>query len=330
MTEDQRGLSFNQEKDRFRNEDEIELMDFFRVIWGHKILIILGTLACSLVGIILSFTLPKIYQVEMIIQPGVISASIKGRMVYADKIENLKTLIQKDVLRKNIKKSMRTANVNKNKISYKFNVLNPKRSDILSITYETTKPSQGVQVLKALFMVLTDYYADLKQKFEIEYETDIQKLKGKILALDSEENTAQKNINNLTQLKLQIDKELNWLNQKKPQSDKGYAYLQLKNEFNNQKIEITKETGLAELELVRVREEKKAMMEEMKYLENIRDNIQMVTLIKPPIAPASPIKPNIKLNIALFTAVGLILMLFISFFLEYLKNYRIKANQITN
>ena len=184
-------------------------------------------------------------------------------------------------------------------------------------------------MLNALFKSIKDFYAERKQKFEIEYEIDIKKLKSKVLSLESQEYAAQKNIDNLSLLKLQIEKELAGLNQKNLQSDKNYANLQRKNELKNQQIEITREIGLAELELVRNKETKKVLLAEMRYLENIRDNIEMITLVKPPTATKSPIKPNIRLNIALFTAAGFVLILFVSLFFDYIETHRSKTGQMT-
>lgn len=50
-------------------EDEIELMDFLNVIWKKKWLIILPTLFCVIIAGIISFRLPRIWEVDAIIQP---------------------------------------------------------------------------------------------------------------------------------------------------------------------------------------------------------------------------------------------------------------------
>lgn len=50
-------------------EDEIELMDYLNVIWKKKWLIILPTLFCVIIVGIISFILPRIWEVDAIIQP---------------------------------------------------------------------------------------------------------------------------------------------------------------------------------------------------------------------------------------------------------------------
>jgi len=50
-------------------EDEIELMDYLNIIWKKKWLIILPTLFCVIIVGIISFRLPRIWEVDALIQP---------------------------------------------------------------------------------------------------------------------------------------------------------------------------------------------------------------------------------------------------------------------
>jgi LPS O-antigen subunit length determinant protein (WzzB/FepE family) len=51
-------------------EDEIDLVDYFRVIWKQKILIIVGILVCIVVGAVMSLWLPVTYRAEALIKIG--------------------------------------------------------------------------------------------------------------------------------------------------------------------------------------------------------------------------------------------------------------------
>jgi hypothetical protein len=51
-------------------EDTIELIDYLRVIWKRKILIIVGTLICMVVAGVVSLMLPEKYRVDAIISIG--------------------------------------------------------------------------------------------------------------------------------------------------------------------------------------------------------------------------------------------------------------------
>ena len=51
-------------------EDNIELADYLRVIWKRKILIIVGTLVCMVAAWVVSLWLPEIYRAEALISIG--------------------------------------------------------------------------------------------------------------------------------------------------------------------------------------------------------------------------------------------------------------------
>ena len=51
-------------------EDTIELIDYLRVIWKRKILIIVGTLVCMVAAGVVSLWLPEIYRAEALISIG--------------------------------------------------------------------------------------------------------------------------------------------------------------------------------------------------------------------------------------------------------------------
>jgi len=53
-------------------EDEIELMDYLKVIWRWKYLILAGTLACAIGAAIISLNMTKIYGISTVLQPGVL------------------------------------------------------------------------------------------------------------------------------------------------------------------------------------------------------------------------------------------------------------------
>ena len=59
-------------------EDEIELIDLLRVVWKWKYLIIGGTLVCAIAAMVISLVMPKIYRIETIIRPGILSFGEDG------------------------------------------------------------------------------------------------------------------------------------------------------------------------------------------------------------------------------------------------------------
>jgi uncharacterized protein involved in exopolysaccharide biosynthesis len=56
-------------------EDTIDLVDYLRVIWKRKGLIIVGTLVCMVAAGVASLMLPEIYRAEALIKIGKILVS---------------------------------------------------------------------------------------------------------------------------------------------------------------------------------------------------------------------------------------------------------------
>jgi uncharacterized protein involved in exopolysaccharide biosynthesis len=57
---------------------------------------------------------------------------------------------------------------------------------------------------------------------------------------------------------------------------------------------------------------------EIKNLEFKKDSVQNIQILKPPTNDPKPIKPRLLLNAALAFMVGMFLMVFLSFFIEYI------------
>ena len=79
---------------KFQNDyadDEIELIDIFRVIWKWKYLIICGATVFAVAAWIISSMLPKIYRIETLIQPGILSIKEDGENIYVDTPNNIRS-----------------------------------------------------------------------------------------------------------------------------------------------------------------------------------------------------------------------------------------------
>ena len=49
---------------------EIELVDYLRIIWKKKWLILFGTLLFLIIAIVMSYMMKQVYEIDSIIQPG--------------------------------------------------------------------------------------------------------------------------------------------------------------------------------------------------------------------------------------------------------------------
>jgi len=85
-------------------EDEIELMDYLLVIWKWKYFILSGTLVCGLIAAIISLKMDKVYSINMVLRPGILSIGEEGKNVYIDSPHNIKALIESESFNNDILK----------------------------------------------------------------------------------------------------------------------------------------------------------------------------------------------------------------------------------
>lgn len=133
---------------RYYPDDEIELVDYLRVIWKRKWMIILITFVCMVAAGVASFMMPRIYAVSMIIEPAVIGMQENGNPILFDMM-NVKGKIENEIYNTRILSRM---NINPRLKQLGFKVVNPKNTKFLKISseWEQNKIVIGKMILDQL------------------------------------------------------------------------------------------------------------------------------------------------------------------------------------
>jgi capsular polysaccharide biosynthesis protein len=306
-------------EDRF--EDEIELMDFLRVMWKWKYLIVLGTLICVVAAAVISFSAPKIYRFDMVVQPGILTYS-------------------KEMLR-----NVGESNNNRTQ-SLKFKVNIPRNANVVKVSYETSDVERGSQILNQLGELLLKRYAERVAYFQNEYETQIGLKKGEMDQLGvakqaSEWRTKnlQKRIDELKSAIESIRKNMQSLVQKRDKflskdtdgidTSSAVLYTTVMQENiamqNSYRLEVNDYVSQQQEEKVSRKDlsiRERVLLEEIENIASSRDNVQNIQILQPPTRSPYPVKPRIKLNVILAFVGGLFLMVCLAFFLDYVQRHR--------
>ena len=302
-------------------EDSIELIDLLRVFWKWKWFIIMFTLVCAIVVGIISFSMQKIYDVSMVIEPGVIDMAPDGKFIYLDSSLNIKSKIDSQAYNNNIFKAL---NITPEEMELKLRTNQPENSNTIKIRFEVNDANKGIQALSALFHALAKEYQHyvvsrksvLEQKIamnrrtlnhginEKEYlEEEINKLKANTDEIIDERGALiSKGINNEDRLSLLIYSNI-------IQQNMGY--------YND----LGRELGKLMAELEKIKSEIETLSIKRKSVENIK-------LIQAPQSSFFPIKPKKISNIALAFVIGSIVSIILAFFLEYLQRMRSVAEKL--
>ena len=308
-------------------DDEVQLIDYLRVIWKWKWLIILGTFLCMVVAGVVSFNMPKIYEVSMTIEPGIIGVNRDGKFIYLDSRDNIEGKIKEGLYNRRIQKAL---NINPLETDIKFEVRPQKGTNFIKVTSEWKDPEVefGKKALVNLLGFISKEYENIVQQRKGDYEKQILMEQNQIkeneatlkIIRDREKELLQeiKNVKDNTE---KIVRERNNVLQHKGNSDdislliysttiqQNVAYFnQLSNQIND--IRTKKEIASMKIENLKVQIDRLNL--EKSIIKNIR-------VLQNPEASLSPIKPKKRLNILLAGVIAFMMMMFLVFFVEYIQ-----------
>ena len=155
-------------------EDEIELMDYLKVLWKWKYLILVGTLLCAVGAAVISLNMTKVYSITTVLSPGVAKVEANGQNTYISSLQNIKTLVETGALESSVLTRVKVPNKEDLPESLNFKVTTPKGStNTLEISYETPDVDLGVQVLNGLNESLLGKFDELVRYFKEGYNIQI-------------------------------------------------------------------------------------------------------------------------------------------------------------
>jgi len=331
-------------------EDEIELIDLLRVIWKWKYLIIGGTLVCAIAAMIISSIMPKIYRIETLIRPGILSFSEAGKNLNIDTPDNIKALIEAGALDLRILDNLAKSYGANIPNMLKFKVTLPKGSDTLKINYETSQIEQGTEILDFLGKFLIEEYSNFVENFQNKIDRDLNIAKAEIQKSSSIKHSNEININiiekRIHELEIgivDVNENITYLNK-----ERNTLLLEGKNESNilstilysntiqqnlqfvsGYKSQIQDLKNQKENELQNISElENKIQIQiaEINNLEFKKNNIQNIRIIQKPYSSKFPVRPKKMLNVILAVFVGIFAMIFLAFLLEYISKNRMQTS----
>lgn len=333
-------------------EDEIELIDIFRVLWKWKMLIGSGILLFGAVAFGLCANQAKIYRVCMTVQPGSIYSTEEGKRVFIDSIDTIVGQIGAGVYDDKIIDKVIDKPEEEKPEHLDIKVANPDKSDVLLLNYETADVNEGKQILNALFELLllhekglvqnivdtldrrislSNIELEKRKQIEQSYITNVKNIEKRIEELESDIVKMNKNSEYLSaERKKLLDRNTD--------ADGALSVLLYSNTIqqniqfvNSVKKDMNDHKLIKERELQKViaeKNEQKKIIEEIYKTEKFRGNIVPMNLLKAPTVERSPVKPRVFFTVLLSLMAGFFVMIFVSFLVEYIQNNKnvFKAN----
>jgi hypothetical protein len=296
-------------------EDTIELIDYLRVVWKWKWMIILVTLVCVIIAGVISLKMPGIYEVSMMIEPGAINLDPDGRPIYLDSPLNIKSKIDSQAYNRKISK---TLNADPKKLNLNFKTVQPSNSNTLKISLEANDTSKSIQALSTLFHELIKEYQHYVDSRKSELDQKIAMNKRQINVSAGEKKYLEKEIAMMKANTNRIIEERNMLIKKGGKNPDKLSLLIYSNIIQQNMAhnnDLNRQLGWVMVDIER-------MKSEMETLKIERESIENIKLIQQPHASIYPIKPKKKQNVILAFVIGFFISIFLAFFLEYLQKMR--------
>ncbi|MBU1163849.1 MAG: hypothetical protein KKA75_06840 [Proteobacteria bacterium] len=184
-------------QDNYYPDDEIELIDYLRVLWKWKWLIIMGTFLCALVAFIYGFTHPvvKMYEVSTFVEiDPKVADSLNPKVAdslnpnLTNSLDKIKLSIELGIFNAQIMKDLSSSGAAQKIEPLSFEVSIPDNLNMLHIVYKTPYPDEGKAVSGLLVKQIEGAYKERIEQVMSEIddfvktkERDIKDIKDSII-----------------------------------------------------------------------------------------------------------------------------------------------------
>ncbi len=320
-------------------KNEPELIDYARVVWEKKWIIISGTIVCMVLAALLSFVLKPIYEIDTIIQPGKFFVVNQAGNFEEFIVENPQQIADKIMLESY--NSLIAAELKKQKLP-KIKAEKIKETLLTRIWARSSNIEESKQILEILIRVIKK---DIDAKIDIEIndiDTEINAIeidkenntkqieifKKKLKVIEMRKNAINKEMETMTAKISEMEKEqLNALKKEKTSQAESLALLLYSNEIQQSifQYDLLNEK-LSEERLLEesVNSDIEDKLARLKGLENSKANlmekkgrIDYTKVIKEPTSSSDPVFPSLKANLIIAFFTGLILFILIAFLAKF-------------
>ena len=292
---------------RYIDDDEIDLVDLFMIVWKRKTMIIVVTLLLTVAAAGISYLMPKVYEVTAIMEP--------GRDENGKPIESAQTIREKILGGAYDKNIIINLNLSMRDLP-KFKVSIPKQTDLLAVSVETSSSAVAV---KSLEMLITELKGEINSQVSLRkqsIENDVEAAIAESLSYPLRIKSLEKLISNTIQKTESLEKEKKRI-LTNPKGDSISLLLYL-NELS------TQDTSLNNLynDLERLKLQNKTVAVKISNLRLKLAAIEPLSVNKPPSVSIDPVKPNKKLMVALAFILGLMGGIMLAFGAEFMTKVR--------
>ncbi len=273
-----------------QEEQEVELIDYLRVIWKRKGLIVGGTLLAGATALVVSLSMPKTYETSRTLKIGVLPGGIyKGKVIAGKDIESREAVIGRlrdhRFLRKGIQELQ--LKLTAKDMAYRISI-DPKVNPHVRYQVQASDPRLATRFADWLAEAIITIHRNVFEKGMSITKAHEEKVTAMIAAIEAE----------IRNMKSTLEAIL-----KSPDTHTPSVILLQANVDDRAR-------NLGDLR------------RELKDSRLLRVGHENTSVIAADVSAQDPIRPKVKLNVALAGTLGLMMFTFLAFFLEYFEKAR--------
>jgi len=274
-------------EDKLSNYEEVDLMDYLKIVWKWKYLIIIGTVVCAAIAGMVSLSLPRVYETTEVIEIGrVVGSSLAN-------VKAVKSIMESESFADEV---IHTLNLNENPrhLLERIKVQVTNGTNMLKISVQGKSPEEAVRIARTMANLVINDHKDkfnklmkLQNSYKEDLARDVKKMEEEIaLRMDTLESISKDPGVNIPAVILLQQGLLEARNR----------LTALKGKLQSLEISLTS------------------------------SNSYNTRVVAEPVAPRSAISPKVRLNILISAVLGFMVFILLSFFLEYIQKYK-KENE---
>lgn len=261
--------------------DEIDLRELILVLWRYRKLILGIFLASVLLGTILSFAFPPVYEVRTKIMLGRFVSSQKGVQTLITPETAEEILTSKDFQYEALQGA--------SKLEQNLNVTPVPKTNVLQLVLETSDPKQGKEFINKITDLFNQQVNEQIDEQRVQIQSEMKRVKTELAELD----------NNIKSIKDMLDAL------SEADSSVGVEAQQARLLDTQTHLSMQRET---------------LQTKKLQYEQQL-NSTEGVKIIEKPAASSAPVRPNKKLNIAVAMVLGIVIGVFIALIADYFKKY---------
>ena len=321
-------------------EDEVELIDYLRVIWKWKWLIVAGTLICAIIAAVISLQMPGIYEISTAIKPGIAGIDDKGNLIYVDSEANVSGRVNEGIYNRRIEEALQLDSL-KTGINFKAAVIGKTKIVKITSQWEKEDIALGMKSTNRLLRFLSDDEQYIEQK-KADHDMRIYIKQDEIKQLEKRRQSLSESLKYSKHRVEMLNKETgsikinteDLIKQRDSLLKESKAEAEIPLIFYSTTIQQNR-TYLIKIsdQIYNLIEKEKEVLREIEdikgniniakseiaSLNKIKEMISGIVIIQAPEISTHPVKPKKKQIILLAGVVGLFMFLFLAFFIEYIK-----------